>query len=409
MRKAMFILAMVLPAVHSMAQIAGCTDPLALNFNPSASENDGSCTYASASLKPTLSWILPAELDETSGLIIWEENFWTHNDDTDVHLYRLQQGNFSSFQTYVLNGVTNTDWEEIAQDDQYIYIGDFGNNATGKRKDLHILRIKKNSLPTQMTVIDTIWFTYENQVFIDGRKSTPTDFDCEAFIIGRDSIYLFSKEWISEKTSVYSLPKTPGNHIARYQNNYNVDGLITGAAYLKDSQVVILTGYSSLLQPFLFFLYDFSGHHFFSGNKRRVSLEMPFHQVEGIATTDGLNVYVSNERFTQSVITIEQKLHYLDVSTFLGDYLSKLTRLERETDISDVQIYPNPFGDVLQIKADPLLRTNFELINMLGSRILNGQFEGETTIPTDHLSPGIYIMKMTYGKNMILRKMIKSR
>jgi hypothetical protein len=407
MLKTMLILAMTLTGLYqSFAQIAGCTDPLALNFNASASQNDGSCIYPSASLKPILSWVLPVALDETSGLILWDQHIWTHNDDTDIQLFRLQPGDFSTVQTYELTGVSNTDWEEIAQDEMYVYVGDFGNNG-GTRQDLHILRIEKNSLLARQPLIDTIWFSYEGQNFNKVWKSKQTDFDCEAFIVSEDSIYLFTKEWISEKTSVYSLPKTPGNYMAKYLENYDVNGLITGSGYLEDKKLVVLSGYSSLLQPFLVFLYDFDEHRFFSGNKRKVSLDMPFHQVEGIATTDGLNMYISNERFTQSVITVEQKLHYLDVSDFLGDYLAGLTRSYQADLPSNTKIYPNPFDHELNIEADSINAVNFEMLNSIGKTVLKGRFEAKKNIETSRLAPGFYLLKLQWGVDTAYHKVIK--
>jgi hypothetical protein len=41
--------------------------------------------------------------------------------------------------------VVNKDWEDFTRH-TYFYIGDFGNNVSGNRKDLHILRIEKESL-----------------------------------------------------------------------------------------------------------------------------------------------------------------------------------------------------------------------------------------------------------------------
>lgn len=408
MLKTMLLLAMTLMSLErGFAQIAGCTDPLALNFNPSATQNDGSCLYPSASVKAILSWTLPAILDETSGLILMDQDIWTHNDDTDIQLYRLQPGDFSSFQTYELTGVTNTDWEEIAQDEMYVYVGDFGNNGTGTRQDLHILRLEKNSLLARQPQIDTIWFSYEGQHFNKGKKSNQTDYDCEAFIISKDSIYLFTKEWISEKSSVYSLPKTPGNYMARYQDSYDVNGLITGSSYLEDKKLVVLSGYSSLLQPFLVFLYDFDGHRFFSGNKRRISLDMPFHQVEGITTMDGLNLYISNERFSQSVITVEQKLHYLDVSDFLGEYLAGLTRSYQADLPLRIKVYPNPMDNELNIEADSLDQVSFEMLNSIGQTVMKGLFETKTNIETTAMVPGFYLLKLQWGVYTAYHKIMK--
>jgi len=73
----------------TVAQIHGCTDPLATNYNPSATINDGSCIYDAASVTPFSSYILNSNLSETSGLIRWNNQIWTHNDNEDINIYAL--------------------------------------------------------------------------------------------------------------------------------------------------------------------------------------------------------------------------------------------------------------------------------------------------------------------------------
>ena len=293
------------------AQDLGCTDPLAINFDSLATQNNGSCIYSAALVSVVSSWDLTETMIETSGLIIWDERTWTHNDDTDINIYAFDTTDVQNYQAYPLNGIVNNDWEEISQDNDYVYIGDFGNNANGNRTDLKILRIEKNSLIDDSLVIDTIHFSYSLQTDFSPTGSNNTDFDCEAFIVTTDSIYLFTKEWISQKSSIYRLPKQPGTYVAQYRDSYNVEGLITGATYFEDKKLVVLTGYSTLLQPFLFLLYDFQPFDFFSGNKRKITVDLPFHQVEGIATEDGLMYFISNENFSYSMVSVLQKWHVI--------------------------------------------------------------------------------------------------
>jgi hypothetical protein len=308
---------------HLYSQISGCTDPLSLNYNPSATQNDGSCSYAKTKIKPNHSIILNESLIETSGLIHFNKLLWTHNDDSDNHLYSLDTNGVIQ-NKIPLKNVSNTEWEEISQDQDYIYIGDFGNNNTGNRTDLHILRIEKKSLLSGIQKIDTIAFSYETQTDFTKTFANSTNFDCEAFIVTKDSIFLFSKQWKNSETSVYALAKTPGNHIAILKDTYNVDGLITCATYLEEKNLIVLGGYSHFLKPFIFLLYDFKDSDFFSGNKRKIDLRLPFHQIEGISTQDGLHYYLTNENFSKRpFLNIPQKIHYLDLSTFLSSNISK--------------------------------------------------------------------------------------
>ena len=321
--KKIFFLLLLFSIIPAKAQISGCTDPLSKNYNQAATINDGSCYYASAKIKPKYSVKLDAILKETSSLTQSDSLFWTSNDDTDTALYAINKKGVIQNKIQLKN-TTNTDWEEIAQDSDYFYIGDFGNNVSGNRKDLHILRVEKKSLSQQSQKIDTLSFSYSNQTDFTKTKSNATNFDCEAFIVSGDNIYLFTKQWKEKRTSVYVIPKIPGKHVAKLKESYNVEGLITAATYLPEKKLLVLAGYSSFLSPFIYLFYDYNDSGFFSGNKRKINIALPFYQMEGITSQDGLHYYLTNENFSRSpIITISQKLHHFDLSAFLANYLKK--------------------------------------------------------------------------------------
>ena len=185
--KKIFFLLFLISIIPIQAQISGCTDPISKNFNPAASVNDGSCDYAQSRIKPIYSVKLDAILKETSSLTQSDSLFWTNNDDTNTALYAID--NKGVIQNKIeLKTVRNTDWEEITQDSSYFYIGDFGNNVSGNRKDLHILRVEKKSLLQNNQKIDTLSFSYSNQIDFTKSKSNTTNFDCEAFVVSGDSI-----------------------------------------------------------------------------------------------------------------------------------------------------------------------------------------------------------------------------
>ncbi len=313
----LFVLCGFLPPACS-AQTKGCTDPLATNYNANATQNDGSCLYAPASVTPYNVHTISDTVSETSGLIWWSDMIWTHNDNTDTHLYGLDTANGNIVATLDVLGSSNTDWEEITQDSNYVYIGDFGNNANGNRTDLRILRFSKSAMAAGTVTPDTIAFSYSDQTNFNPTGANATDFDCEAFIATDDSLYLFTKQWLSKKTSIYAFPKTPGGapYVAQKRASYDVQGLVTGATYLPGKRAMVLCGYSSSLSPFALLLYDFSGTDFFSGNKRKIDINQGFSQIEGMATTDGKSFFISNEKLS----AIPQRLSKIDLSAFLTSY-----------------------------------------------------------------------------------------
>jgi len=300
-----------------LAQIYGCTDLEAKNFDAKATLNDGSCRYKNAKMKPIFSTDLSKKLHETSGLILYEEKLYTLNDDSDSNLYRFDQ-NGTNIESIPLKNVKNQDWEALAQDSLYIYVGDFGNNVSGNRRDLKILKIEKQSLLMQNPRIETIAFSFENQYDFDAKRTNKTNFDCETILVTRDSLFLLTKEWKSKKTRLYVLPKTSGTHLAKFKAELNVKGLITDGTLLEDQRVIVLCGYSKKLQPFLYLLNDYQGNDFFSGNKRKIKLKMPFHQIEGIASQNGLQYFLTNEKFQiKPIVSVKQKLHVVDLTKFV--------------------------------------------------------------------------------------------
>lgn len=305
------------------SQISGCTDSNAKNYTLLAELNDGNCNYKNVKLKPEYSFRLSDSLKETSGLIAFDNLLWTHNDDHDKTIYGLDSlGKIK--RKIALQNVINHDWEEISQDGTHIYIGDFGNNYKGNRTGLQILKIEKKSFLEENPKIETISFSYSDQTDFSPSKPNKTNFDCEAFIVSNDSIYLFTKQWKSSKTSIYKLSKNPGIQIAELKSTLDTKGLVTGATYLENKKLITLCGYTKVGKPFLYLLYDFKNEEFLSGNKRRIKLKLPFHQIEGIATNDGLHYFLTNEALVRKpVINVLQQIHYFDLTSLLESYLHK--------------------------------------------------------------------------------------
>lgn len=383
------------------AQVYGCTDKQSTNYNPNATVNDGSCVYASASVAVT-SVNLPEVLKETSGLTFWDGDLYSHNDDSDVNIYKLDTITGGITQTLPVVGTVNQDWEDIDQDDDYVYIGDFGNNVSGNRSNLRVIRVDKSGLQSGKPTINSINFTYSNQTDFTPKPNNATDFDCEAFIVGKDNIYLFTKQWVSKQTSVYVLPKTPGTHVAQLAGTYNIGGLVTGATYLEDKKLVVLSGYSTLLSPFVSLLYDYGGHNFFSGNKRKLNISLNFHQVEGIATQNGLDYFISNENFAQPpFVSTPQKLHKLSLAPYLAEYLKIV---EQQDDLSTktlsgagISIYPNPAYDRLQIDGKQnIVGRQYTIVDLNGKLVQRGLLNNTSNvIDISALSAGMYFINIS--------------
>jgi len=211
---------------------SGCTDPSATNYDPSAVTNDGSCVYPVTHYSPVLRAALNPIITESSGLIWTDRKLWTHNDSGNPpEIYNVDTTDGHTIQTVVIDNYPNVDWESISADSGYIYVGDAGNNH-GSRTDLKILKIAKSDITAGSVVhvnAQAISFSYTDQTsFV---PSSTNNFDCEALISIRDSLYIFTKDRGDMQTRVYKLPKIPGTYAVSPYTSYNVNGLITDASY----------------------------------------------------------------------------------------------------------------------------------------------------------------------------------
>lgn len=284
---------------EGLAQQSGCTDPRATNFNPSAAVNDGSCTYSITTLNPPFAFELPNAVKETSGLILLNGKLITFNDSGgNAILFAVDTVSGQIVQQFNVSNASNVDWEDIALDEDFVYIGDFGNNS-GTRKDLVVYKLSRDDFPQQghATIPSSrIDFYYPDQN--DFTRSKNHNFDCEAIIASGDSLYLFSKNRGDGKSKLYRLPKVPGNYAAQLMAEFDVRGLITGADKNPVSGDVVLTGYTQgSYMPFVWLLFDYQNNQIFGGNKRRIELiNLVTTQVEGVTFTIDKNLMISAEK-----------------------------------------------------------------------------------------------------------------
>ncbi|WP_439881442.1 hypothetical protein ACSX1A_20210 [Pontibacter sp. MBLB2868] len=178
---------------------------------------------------------------ESSGLAHAPDSaFWTHSDgDNPAQLYKVTlKGKL--LQTLPLE-LQNTDWEELAEDPEYLYIGDFGNNMNSRR-DLRIYKLNKSTY----NLSGTIDFAFEDQVkFPPGENEL--DFDLEAFFYHQDSLYLFTKSRSkAKKLKLYVLPAAPGHYTARLKEQLAVKAMVTAADISPAGDQFAILGYGRL-------------------------------------------------------------------------------------------------------------------------------------------------------------------
>ena len=70
------------------------------------------------------------------------------------------------------------------------------------------------------------------------------------------------------------------------------------------------------------------------------------------------------------------------------------------------KVFPIPASNILSIKTNEGICTNLELLDNNGKLILESQFIGATSIPTDHLDKGVYFLKLTANDRQFIRKIV---
>ncbi|WP_418513470.1 endonuclease [Corallibacter sp.] len=91
--------------------------------------------------------------------------------------------------------------------------------------------------------------------------------------------------------------------------------------------------------------------------------------------------------------------------TDLGDHTQTLSTID--FNIANIGIYPNPVKNILNIKLANQQETQIDIFNVLGKKVLSKTIYNSSTINTQELTSGIYIMKIKQGNASISKKLIK--
>lgn len=242
---------------------------------------------------------LPSQINESSGLHFFNKQIWTHNDsNAEPLLFQLEADNQSFVRTILLQNGKNTDWEDLALDNDFLYIGDFGNNY-GDRQDLAVYKVARNNLTKDtLSNFDKIEFAFPDQQRFD-YELRMHDFDCEAMISFEETLFLFSKNHINLKCRLYSLPKQTGLVDAVLLDSFDTKGMITGAAIDSVESILALSGYTyqsteNYYETFIWLFWDFTGANFFDGEARRINLTIDA-KIEGICMFEAGKILLSSE------------------------------------------------------------------------------------------------------------------
>lgn len=189
---------------------------------------------------------LHEDLNEISGAIYWNGYVWVINDGGNgPYLFALDTNNFTIQKRILIENAINTDWEDIAQNETDILIGDIGNN-NGSREFIQVYKVSKTSI---LEKIQASEFSVSARV-ISGQyihkpvgklKKRSHNFDAEALVAIKDKIFIISKNWTGGPANVYMIDTTCTIHPLNPTITLQTDFLVTGADYQEDN--IYLCGY----------------------------------------------------------------------------------------------------------------------------------------------------------------------
>ena len=340
---------------------------------------------------------LPASIHETSGLENGPNDwFWTHNDGGNPSEIHCIDTAGVIQRTVYISGDANTDWEDIAKDDQgNLYIGNFGNNGLN-RTDLRIVKIANvDTCTVACAVSDTIEFTYPDQYDFPPNGDYG-NFDMEAMLWYQDSLHLFSKDRSSPSTGYtkhYRLPSVGGTYQAELIDSFNTGSTsfinaITAADISADGQKVVLLNAESI-----WLITDFQGSDFFSGTVSQLSLGS-LTQKEGICFRNGF-IYLTDER--EQFFGSGGNLYLLHPGVFVG-------LDERQAELQVEPIYRQDLTlEEIRIGSDYL---EWNLLTADGRLLKSGKSKTRITANDLDVAAGIYVIQLVTAssqKAMLVR------
>ncbi len=336
---------------------------------------------------------LPGLVQETSGIETSNPLYiWTHTDSGgEPALYKVDTFGVI-LKTIVIKNAKNTDWEDIANDGQHYYIGDFGNNANS-RKDLKIYKITNpDNILGDTAEAEIINFYYPNQ------NQFPPDnahknFDAEALICIDSSLYIFSKNYTNPFTGytyLYKVPSKPGQYEAILLDcfktgiGYKEQWWITAADISPDNKKLVL-----LSSDKIFVFSDFTGDNFFKGKVKTIDLGS-FTQKEAIVFYSNTEFYITDEYFD---ILGGRNLYQGSIKNlYTSNYIE--TPKSRNLLIN----YKHQFGEQVISLIDETRKVSVRVIDMNGREVKKYLLDATQPIAIIDVPFGYYTLLVSDGK-----------
>lgn len=246
--------------VISLFQLTACGQ--SRQSNAGQSNRDESDKYRHFNGPQKMGVLSSSLIKEASGIAAsrrYEGAIWVHNDSGNDPLLFLIDQQANVLKTFVLHGVENRDWEDIAlgpgpeEGINYLYLGDIGDNL--RMRDEKMIYYfpepryeeERTRMSDTIRSISSIRFSYP-----DG------NFDAETLMVDPNTKDLIIVSKILDAATIYRLPSqslenSNNTETIKLENCGNVEftsegllGLITAGDIGSDGQEVIIKSYSQV-------------------------------------------------------------------------------------------------------------------------------------------------------------------
>jgi hypothetical protein len=340
---------------------------------------------------------IPHLIKESSGISVSGPNrIWSHNDAGNPNELYCFDTTGNLLRVLEILDATNVDWEDLTEDNQKrVYINDAGNN-NNDRQNLRIYRIPDPQTVTGNVVeAEAIKFVLEDQ-FQFPPPANNMNYDIEAMFWKDDSLNLFTKNRSEPQSGIcklYRLPALPGTYTAK------LIGAIQLGNSFKDAQVTsadvnLATGEVLLLtEKKIVSFTNYPGNRFFDGDITMNYFAEETGQVEGVAFVDNNRLFLTAEGNNNS-------------GGYLYEVLWENSSAVNESGLDKVRIFPNPFINNLTIEMPYEGDLMVEIMDIQGNLVYKNP-DADRLIDLHHLRPGVYILRLYYDNEILIRRIIK--
>ncbi len=194
-------------------------------------------------------------------------------------------------------------------------------------------------------------------------------------------------------TRLYSLPRTPGTHVAALLDSFflsyvEIEAQLTSAD-IKDN-VLVLMSYRKI-----WIFQGFTGSDFFTVSPTVLSFP-GITQKEAICFKQGHNdqLWLTDELVTLYGIPIGGYLYSIDLS----GYILGIDEMAQPNDLF-IRTYPNPFNDTVRFSSNA---EELAIYDVIGRKIATPD---HIWTPT-HIPSGVYILTARKGQTVITKRLL---